>query len=149
MDRHIVMFLALLLFGSSVLAMEENSAPTWFYWSTDDKFVQYPQKHSELIEKAYQSFLAGERPKQFGQLVDLQIEFPREFKDFSHSLDEETDKLMIDFKDMRQYVQRVVSFNVSHNRKKDAKTNESVDYRAIRRVHLGGTRRVVWVSQCS
>eukprot|EP01083_Nonionella_stella_P145491 456023_1 len=66
MDRHIVMFLALLLFGSSVLASDSHAkagnvgGPTqlkWSYWSSNDprdQFVEFDD--SDAIESAYQEY---------------------------------------------------------------------------------------------
>eukprot|EP01083_Nonionella_stella_P185079 673886_1 len=67
MDRHIVMFLALLLFGSSVLASgakadkkKDRTKPKWGHWNVN-AFYWFDRKISKKIESAYQKyeFLSG------------------------------------------------------------------------------------------
>eukprot|EP01083_Nonionella_stella_P145490 456019_1 len=108
--------------------------PTWLYWSTESKkFEQYPQTGSILIEKAYQLKLAGKRPKKpkYGRQFDLQVEFPPGFK-----MSEPSDKLVIDFEEMRQFVRRVVPSWTTGSGKIIPERSRDIYFRAIRRLLL-------------
>eukprot|EP01083_Nonionella_stella_P157758 512526_1 len=120
------------------------SRSTWLYWSIESKQLEeYPPKDSKLIEKAYQLFLAGKGPKKApgGPQFYLQVDFPRGFKTLGES-PRATDKLMIDFKSMRQFVERVVPARDMGYRTIPAGTEEFA-YCAIRRVHLGAQQDLI------
>eukprot|EP01083_Nonionella_stella_P047876 128161_1 len=110
MDRQITMFLALLLFASSVLASAGNAenvgvpTVTWSYWvpgwsgDKSHRSSYRPYVESKSIENAYQLFLDG-GPKQF------QITTPAGFRPFSRRfMHGKAEKVTIDFGLMQQYL---------------------------------------------
>eukprot|EP01083_Nonionella_stella_P047875 128160_1 len=115
MDRQITMFLALLLFASSVLASAGNAenagdpTVTWSYFvpgrSNDESHRSSfrPHMDSKSIENAYQSFLVG-GAKQF------QVTPPAGFRPFSRRYMHGNEvKVTIDFELMQQYLDTAVA----------------------------------------
>eukprot|EP01083_Nonionella_stella_P223987 797679_1 len=71
MYRLIALFIVMVLFGSAVLASEENPENvtvrvSWWRWNTPiHLFAEYPKSTDNAIESAYQRFRTGSGPKEF------------------------------------------------------------------------------------